>query len=225
MAGQQGSLFDEAAGEARPLADQMRPASLDEVVGQSHQIGPGKALRSMIEADRTPSMIFWGPPGVGKTTLARVIARRTCASFIDFSAVTSGIKEIREVMKQADAQASTGRRTIVFVDEIHRFNKAQQDAFLPFVEKGSIILIGATTENPSFEVNSALLSRCKVFVLNALAEPCCAAPWRIPVASANRTCASRTTCCAPSRSSPTGTRAWPCPPWRWRSSTATRRAV
>ena len=134
MAGRQRSLFDEAADEARPLADRMRPASLDEVVGQSHQIGPGKALRSMIEADRTPSMIFWGPPGVGKTTLARVIARRTCASFIDFSAVTSGIKEIREVMRQADAQASTGRRTIVFVDEIHRFNKAQQDAFLPVVE-------------------------------------------------------------------------------------------
>ena len=167
---QQHSLFEESGEDTRPLADRMRPASLDEVVGQSHQIGPGKALRSMIEADRTPSMIFWGPPGVGKTTLARVIARRTCASFIDFSAVTSGIKEIREVMRQADAQASTGRRTIVFVDEIHRFNKAQQDAFLPFVEKGSIILIGATTENPSFEVNSALLSRCKVFVLNALAK-------------------------------------------------------
>ncbi|RRR25575.1 replication-associated recombination protein A [Schaalia georgiae] len=170
MAGQQHSLFEDSGGEARPLADRMRPTSLDEVVGQSHQIGPGKALRSMIEADRTPSMIFWGPPGVGKTTLARVIAHRTCASFIDFSAVTSGIKEIREVMKRADAQASVGRRTIVFVDEIHRFNKAQQDAFLPFVEKGSIVLIGATTENPSFEVNNALLSRCKVFVLNALDE-------------------------------------------------------
>lgn len=167
---QQRSLFEDSGEEARPLADRMRPTSLAEVVGQSHQIGPGKVLRSMIEADRTPSMIFWGPPGVGKTTLARVIARHTHASFIDFSAVTSGIKEIREVMKQADAQASMGRRTIVFVDEIHRFNKAQQDAFLPFVEKGSIILIGATTENPSFEVNNALLSRCKVFVLNALAE-------------------------------------------------------
>ena len=167
---QQHSLFEESGEDTRPLADRMRPTSLDEVVGQSHQIGQGKALRSMIEADRTPSMIFWGPPGVGKTTLARVIARHTHASFIDFSAVTSGIKEIREVMKQADAQASMGRRTIVFVDEIHRFNKAQQDAFLPFVEKGSIILIGATTENPSFEVNNALLSRCKVFVLNALDE-------------------------------------------------------
>ena len=167
---QQHSLFEESGEDTRPLADRMRPTSLDEVVGQSHQIGPGKALRSMIEADRTPSMIFWGPPGVGKTTLARVIARHTHASFIDFSAVTSGIKEIREVMKQADAQASMGRRTIVFVDEIHRFNKAQQDAFLPFVEKGSIILIGATTENPSFEVNNALLSRCKVFVLHGLTE-------------------------------------------------------
>ena len=167
---QQHSLFEGSGEDTRPLADRMRPASLDEVVGQSHQIGPGKALRSMIEADRTPSMIFWGPPGVGKTTLARVIAHHTNASFIDFSAVTSGIKEIREVMKQADAQASVGRRTIVFVDEIHRFNKAQQDAFLPFVEKGSIILIGATTENPSFEVNNALLSRCKVFVLQGLGE-------------------------------------------------------
>lgn len=168
--GQQHSLFEDSGEDTRPLADRMRPTSLDEVVGQSHQIGPGKALRSMIEADRTPSMIFWGPPGVGKTTLARVIARHTHASFIDFSAVTSGIKEIREVMKQADAQASMGSRTIVFVDEIHRFNKAQQDAFLPFVEKGAIILIGATTENPSFEVNNALLSRCKVFVLNGLTE-------------------------------------------------------
>ena len=167
---QQHSLFEESGEDTRPLADRMRPTSLDEVVGQSHQIGSGKALRSMIEADRTPSMIFWGPPGVGKTTLARVIARHTHASFIDFSAVTSGIKEIREVMKQADAQVSMGRRTIVFVDEIHRFNKAQQDAFLPFVEKGSIILIGATTENPSFEVNNALLSRCKVFVLHGLTE-------------------------------------------------------
>lgn len=168
--GQQHSLFEDSGEDTRPLADRMRPTSLDEVVGQSHQIGPGKALRSMIEADRTPSMIFWGPPGVGKTTLARVIARHTHASFIDFSAVTSGIKEIREVMNQADAQASMGSRTIVFVDEIHRFNKAQQDAFLPFVEKGAIILIGATTENPSFEVNNALLSRCKVFVLNGLTE-------------------------------------------------------
>lgn len=166
----QESLFDEAADSARPLAARMRPRTLDEVAGQRHLIGEGKVLRRMIEADQTPSMIFWGPPGVGKTTLARVIAHLTRASFIDFSAVTSGIKEIREIMKRADAAAGTGVRTIVFIDEIHRFNKAQQDAFLPFVEKGAITLIGATTENPSFEVNGALLSRCKVFVLKALTE-------------------------------------------------------
>ena len=167
---QQHSLFEESGEDTRPLADRMRPVSLDEVVGQSHQIGPGKALRSMIEADRTPSMIFWGPPGVGKTTLARVIARHTHASFIDFSAVTSGIKEIREVMKQADAQASMGSRTIVFIDEIHRFNRAQQDSFLPYVEDGTVVLVGATTENPSFELNGALLSRCQVMVLRRLDE-------------------------------------------------------
>ncbi len=132
--------------------------------------GQGKVLRRLIESDHISSMIFWGPPGVGKTTLARIIANRTKAAFIDFSAVTSGIKEIREVMQQAEDNRRFGERTIVFVDEIHRFNKAQQDAFLPFVEKGSIILIGATTENPSFEVNGALLSRCKVFVLQALTD-------------------------------------------------------
>ncbi|MBQ6774421.1 MAG: replication-associated recombination protein A [Synergistaceae bacterium] len=146
----------------------MRPRSLDDFAGQEHLISPGKILRSIIESDKIPSMIFWGPPGVGKTTLAKIIANRTQAEFINFSAVTSGIKEIREVMKQAEANKNFGTRTILFVDEIHRFNKAQQDAFLPFVEKGSIILIGATTENPSFEINSALLSRCKVFVLKAL---------------------------------------------------------
>ena len=161
---------DAAATAAQPLAARMRPRTLDEVAGQQHLIGPGKVLRRIIEADQVQSMIFWGPPGVGKTTLARVIARQTQAAFIDFSAVTSGIKEIREVMKRADAATLRGRRTIVFVDEIHRFNKAQQDAFLPFVEKGAITLIGATTENPSFEVNGALLSRCKVFVLKALTE-------------------------------------------------------
>ena len=158
--------FDPSA----PLAARMRPETLDEVAGQQHLIGPGKVLRRLIESDNVRSMIFWGPPGVGKTTLARVIARTTQASFIDFSAVTSGIKEIREIMKRADNQTRLGMRTIVFVDEIHRFNKAQQDAFLPFVEKGAITLIGATTENPSFEVNGALLSRCKVFVLKALSE-------------------------------------------------------
>lgn len=177
----QGSLFgeqeireatadDEHLDVSAPLAARMRPRTLDEVVGQQSLIGPGKVLRRMIEADTVPSMIFWGPPGVGKTTIARVIARQTRAAFIDFSAVTSGIKEIREVMKRADAERSLGRTTILFVDEIHRFNKAQQDAFLPFVEKGAITLIGATTENPSFEVNGALLSRCKVFVLKALTE-------------------------------------------------------
>lgn len=152
----------------QPLASRLRPQSLEEFAGQTHLLGPGKVLRRLIEGDAVSSMIFWGPPGVGKTTLARIIANRTKSAFIDFSAVTSGIKEIRTVMQQAEENRRFGERTIVFVDEIHRFNKAQQDAFLPFVEKGSIILIGATTENPSFEVNSALLSRCKVFVLQAL---------------------------------------------------------
>lgn len=154
----------------QPLAARMRPASIDDIVGQQHLLGKGRLLRRMIEQDEVSSMIFWGPPGVGKTTLANVIARTTKAGFINFSAVTSGIKEIRVVMQQAEDNRRFGEKTIVFVDEIHRFNKAQQDAFLPFVEKGSIILIGATTENPSFEVNSALLSRCKVFVLKALTE-------------------------------------------------------
>lgn len=152
----------------QPLAARLRPRTLEEYAGQAHLLGEGKVLRRLIENDQISSMIFWGPPGVGKTTLARIIARRTRASFIDFSAVTSGIKEIRQVMQKAEDNRRFGDRTIVFVDEIHRFNKAQQDAFLPFVEKGSIILIGATTENPSFEVNGALLSRCKVFVLQAL---------------------------------------------------------
>lgn len=165
---EQMSLFDAAPAASQPLAARLRPESLEEFVGQQHLIGPGKVLRRLIESDQVASMIFWGPPGVGKTTLARIIAKRTKAAFIDFSAVTSGIKEIRGVMQQADDNRRFGERTIVFVDEIHRFNKAQQDAFLPFVEKGSIILIGATTENPSFEVNAALLSRCKVFVLHAL---------------------------------------------------------
>lgn len=153
-----------------PLASRLRPQSLEDYAGQEHLVGPGKLLRQMLEKDQICSMIFWGPPGVGKTTLARLIAKKTSAAFINFSAVTSGISEIKEVMKRADTERSYGKKTIVFVDEIHRFNKAQQDAFLPYVEKGSIILIGATTENPSFEINSALLSRCKVFVLQALTK-------------------------------------------------------
>ncbi|MGI6030203.1 MAG: replication-associated recombination protein A [Eubacteriales bacterium] len=152
----------------RPLASRMRPRNLSEFAGQRHLLGEGKILRQLIETDRISSMIFWGPPGVGKTTLARIIAHSTKAAFINFSAVTSGIKEIKGVMEQAEANRRFGERTILFVDEIHRFNKAQQDAFLPYVEKGSILLIGATTENPSFEINSALLSRCKVFVLQPL---------------------------------------------------------
>ena len=162
------SLF--AASVPAPIAERLRPQTLAEYVGQQHLLGKGKILRRLIESDQVSSMIFWGPPGTGKTTLARIIAGRTKASFLTFSAVTSGVKEIRSVMQQAEKNRAYGERTIVFVDEIHRFNKAQQDAFLPFVEHGSIILIGATTENPSFELNSALLSRCKVFVLHALEE-------------------------------------------------------
>ncbi|MBO6205018.1 MAG: replication-associated recombination protein A [Selenomonas sp.] len=163
---EQASLFARSVPE--PLAARIRPRTLGEIAGQQHLLGKGKVLRRLIEQDSISSMIFWGPPGVGKTTLAGVIAQMTKARFINFSAVTSGIREIREVMKKAEDNRLYGEQTIVFVDEIHRFNKAQQDAFLPFVEKGSIILIGATTENPSFEVNGALLSRCKVFVLKAL---------------------------------------------------------
>jgi len=164
---EQAGIFDDLV--SQPLAARLRPESLDEYVGQEHLLGHGRVLRRMIEQDRISSMIFWGPPGVGKTTLAQIIAHMTQSVFINFSAVTSGIKEIRNVMEKAERNRQIGQRTIVFVDEIHRFNKAQQDAFLPFVEKGSIILIGATTENPSFEVNGALLSRCRVFVLQPLA--------------------------------------------------------
>lgn len=153
-----------------PLASRLRPDSLEDFVGQEHLIGKGKILRQLIERDQISSMIFWGPPGVGKTTLASIIAGRTQSEFINFSAVTSGIKEIKEVMNRAEQSRRVGLRTVLFVDEIHRFNKAQQDAFLPYVERGSIILIGATTENPSFEINAALLSRCRVFVLKALGE-------------------------------------------------------
>lgn len=165
---QQGSIFEDQVNE--PLASRLRPENLDQVFGQTHLLGPGKILRELITQDRVTSMILWGPPGVGKTTLAQVIAKQTKAGFISFSAVTSGIKEIKKIMQEAEANTAYGQKTIVFVDEIHRFNKAQQDAFLPFVENGSIVLIGATTENPSFEINSALLSRAKVFVLKQLTK-------------------------------------------------------
>lgn len=169
------SLFDtqdehSLSPAAAPLADRLRPQGLEDYIGQKHLLGPGMLLRRMLEQDQIPSMIFWGPPGVGKTTLAKIIAGRTKSDFVNFSAVTSGIKEIKDIMKQAEDNRAFGIRTLVFVDEIHRFNKAQQDAFLPYVERGSITLIGATTENPSFEINAALLSRCKVFVLKELTE-------------------------------------------------------
>lgn len=173
----QESLFGDDAGDVRqqhddrgyqPLASRLRPQTLAEFVGQENLVAPGQVLYNLIERDEVSSMIFWGPPGVGKTTLAQLIARQTKAAFVTFSAVTSGIKEIRKVMEEAEGNRELGQKTIVFVDEIHRFNKAQQDAFLPYVERGSIILIGATTENPSFEVNAALLSRMRVFVLHAL---------------------------------------------------------
>jgi putative ATPase len=161
---------DSSTDRTRPLADRMRPRTLDEFVGQEHLVGPGKPLRTQIERDDTGSLIFWGPPGTGKTTLAQIIARMSKADFIEFSAVLSGIKEIKQVMADAERARQYGTRTLVFIDEIHRFNKAQQDAFLPHVEKGNIRLIGATTENPSFEIISALLSRCRVYVLNQLTE-------------------------------------------------------
>jgi putative ATPase len=169
-----GSLFEDEKPPATPanapLAERMRPHSLDDVLGQEHLLAPGKPLRTAIERDQTPSMILWGPPGVGKTTLARIIATMTKSDFVPFSAVLSGIKEIKEVMAAAEKSHRLGRRTILFVDEIHRFNKAQQDAFLPHVERGNVVLIGATTENPSFEVISALLSRARVFVLRPLKD-------------------------------------------------------
>ncbi|HEY5328689.1 MAG TPA: replication-associated recombination protein A [Acidobacteriaceae bacterium] len=161
---------DETIRRNAPLAERMRPRSLDEFFGQQHLLGPGKPLRLQIERDDAASIVFWGPPGVGKTTLAKIIAQQTQSTFIEFSAVMSGIKEIKQVMVDAEKAAGFGSRTILFIDEIHRFNKAQQDAFLPYVERGTIRLIGATTENPSFEINAALLSRCRVYTLLALGQ-------------------------------------------------------
>src|ERR1700753_1377192 len=159
-----------ATRQRAPLAERMRPNSLDEFYGQRHLLGPGKPLRVQIENDDAASLIFWGPPGVGKTTLAKIIAQATSASFIEFSAVLSGIKEIKQVMADAEKASQFGSRPILFIDELHRFNKAQQDAFLPYVERGAIRLIGATTETPSFEINAALLSRCRVYTLQALSQ-------------------------------------------------------
>lgn len=164
------AVYTELENQNAPLANRVRPQTLDDFVGQEHLLATGKLLREMIEHDRICSLILWGPPGVGKTTLAKIIAKQTSANFINFNAVMHGIKEIKEIMEHAATTQSYGNNTIVFIDEIHRFNRAQQDAFLPYVEQGNIILIGATTENPSFEIDSALLSRCKVFILNPLTK-------------------------------------------------------
>lgn len=168
LAVHQESLFNQEGDKNTPLANRVRPTNIDEFVGQQHLLGKDKILREIITNDQLSSLIFWGPPGVGKTTLAEIIAKQTKSHFITFSAVTSSIRDIRKIMEEAEQNREYGERTVCFIDEIHRFNKAQQDAFLPFVERGSIILIGATTENPSFEINAALLSRCRVFVLKSL---------------------------------------------------------
>jgi putative ATPase len=204
------SLFPEERPADRaalpPLAERMRPRTFDELVGQEELLAPGRPLREAIQRDLLQSIILWGPPGSGKTTLARIVADTTKARFIAFSAVLSGIKEIREVMSESERlRRTTGRRTIVFIDEIHRFNKAQQDAFLPRVEAGDIVLIGATTENPSFEVNAALLSRSKVFVLRALAVDEVATIVSRALEDPER---GLRTPSAPSRCTPTATHAW-----------------
>ena len=222
---------DEAVDKSRPLADRMRPRTLDEFVGQEHILGPGKSLRVQIERDDTGSLIFWGPPGVGKTTLAKIIARMTHADFIEFSAVLSGIKEIKQVMADAERARQYGTRTIVFVDEVHRFNKAQQDAFLPYVEKGSIRLIGATTENPSFEIISALLSRSRVYVLEAAERR--ADRWPAAARSARRRRGSgrvasrsgRDALCARSRLIPAATRAALTTRWKSRQRSRIEQAT
>ena len=192
------------AAPAMPLAERMRPRNLSEYAGQEHLIGPGKPLRVQIEHDDPASMIFWGPPGVGKTSLAKIIAETTQATFLEFSAVLSGIKEIKQVMAASEQASQMGSRTILFVDEIHRFNKAQQDAFLPYVERGTIRLIGATTENPSFEVIGALLSRCRVYVLKQLTE-------EQIVALLHRALTDRERGLGASTSPPTK-KPWPCSP-------------
>ena len=219
---EQMTLFDNQEGLI-PLASRVRPDSLDSFVGQEHLLGKGKILRQLIEKDQISSMIFWGPPGVGKTTLASIIAGKTQAEFINFSAVTSGIKEIKDVMRQAEESRRMGRRTVLFVDEIHRFNKAQQDAFLPYVERGSIILIGATTENPSFEINSALLSRCRVFVLKALEERIWCGFWSRPLrtrpGSRGSISRSRRISLLPSPGLPPGMQGLLLTPWKWQCST------
>ena len=217
-----------------PLADRMRPETIEEYVGQLHILGPGKPLRRQIERDELGSMILWGPPGSGKTTLATIVARKTRSDFVRFSAVLSGIKEIKEVMAAAEKSRHYGRRTVLFIDEIHRFNKAQQDAFLPYVERGDIVLIGATTENPSFEVNAALLSRAKVYMLSALSTDEVQTLLRRAITDEKRGLGAQpsrfpTTCCGRSRCSPTATPAPPTtrwkPPWLPRARDAEGRAT